>query len=61
MKSKDLEKIAKKAGLQLIRSRGSHRVYGKPGCPILTIPVKNSKDMNPNTYRGIVRQISNYG
>ena len=60
MKSKDLEKMAKKAGLLLIRSKGSHRHYGLPNMPIITIPVKNSKDMNPNTYKGIVKQLENY-
>ena len=60
MKSKDLEKMAKKAGLLLIRSKGSHRQYGLPNMPIITIPVKNGKDMNSHTYRGIIQQIANY-
>lgn len=61
MKSKDLEKIAKKSGLKLIRAKGSHRAYGKPNMPIITIPVKNGKDMNPKTYKNIIKQIATYG
>lgn len=60
MKSKDLEKIAKKSGLELIRSNGSHRIYGRPGFPIVTIPVKNGKDMNKHTYNAILTQLANY-
>jgi predicted RNA binding protein YcfA (HicA-like mRNA interferase family) len=60
MKSKTLEKLAKKAGLVLIRSKGSHKQYGKPNKPVITIPVKNGSDMNSFTYKAILEQIVNY-
>jgi predicted RNA binding protein YcfA (HicA-like mRNA interferase family) len=59
MRSKDLIKKAQKLGLEEKRSKGSHRVYYfAPLNETVLISVKNGKDMNPNTYRSIERQLT---
>ena len=63
MRSKELEKLAKKKGFKLIRSKGSHRIYGLvniPGTDKVIIPASNGKDMNPLTFKAIKNQLLSY-
>ena len=57
MEARKIEKILKKNGYVIIRkSRGSHRQYGKPGFPTVTVPFHGSKDISILVLKSLEKQ-----
>lgn len=58
MEARKAEKILKKNGYVSIRGKksGSHRQYGKPGCPTVTIPFHGSKDLTIGVLKSLEKQ-----
>lgn len=57
MEARRAEKILKKNGYVLIRRiASSHRQYGKPGCPTVTVPFHGSKDLSIGVLKSLEKQ-----
>ena len=48
----EAERVLLSAGFELLRSKGSHRIYGKGGQRV-TVPFHSGKDLHPK----IVKQV----
>jgi predicted RNA binding protein YcfA (HicA-like mRNA interferase family) len=49
-------RVLEKRGWFMVRKRGSHRVYQKPGNPAtVVVPVHGNTDLKPGTQRGIMK------
>jgi predicted RNA binding protein YcfA (HicA-like mRNA interferase family) len=53
---KDLGRILERAGWTLVRTRGSHRTYEKPGFGPITVPFHANKTMPLGTQRDIMKK-----
>lgn len=57
MEARKAEKILKRNGYVLIRTgKTSHRQYGKPGFPTVTIPFHGSKDLSMLVLKSLEKQ-----
>ena len=53
---KELARIVERAGWQLLRIHGSHRIYGKPGSVVrLSIPVHGNKPLKTGLLKHLVK------
>ena len=56
LSGKDLARILELRGWQLLRVRGSHRVYGKPGARNrLVIPIHGNRSLKPGMLHDILK------
>jgi predicted RNA binding protein YcfA (HicA-like mRNA interferase family) len=56
-KAKDLQKVAKKLGFQVVRQRGSHARWKHPDGRATTIPVHGNSDIGSWLFHEILRQL----
>ena len=54
---KEVERILKKLGFQLIRQSGSHAVYRHPDGRWTTVPLHPGKDIAKGTLRKIIKDL----
>jgi len=54
----EAEAIVLKAGFELLRSEGSHRIYGKEGTRIV-IPFHGSRILHPKIIKQVLKAIQN--
>ena len=56
-KAKDLQKVAKKLGFQVVRQKGSHARWKHPDGRATTIPVHGNSDIGSWLFHEILRQL----
>lgn len=54
--SKSIIKLLEGNGWCFDRQRGSHKIFIKEGSRPIVVPCHGGKDINPNTYRAILKQ-----
>ena len=55
-KAKDLQKVAKKLGFQVVRQKGSHARWKHPDGRATTIPVHGNSDIGSWLFHEILKQ-----
>ncbi len=57
MTGKEMLKLLKKNGWQVIRIKGSHHIVAKDGVPFtIPVPVHGNTDLKPGTEHSILKQ-----
>jgi len=56
-KAKDLQKVAKKLGFQVVRQKGSHARWKHPDGRATTIPVHGNSDIGSWLFHEILKQL----
>ena len=56
-KAKDLQKVAKKLGFQVVRQKGSHARWKHPDGRATTIPVHGNSDIGSWLFQEILKQL----
>lgn len=55
VRPKEVVRVLERAGFEFLRSRGSHRCYGKDGIDETVVVPMHRKDIKPGTLRNILR------
>ena len=55
VRPREVVRVLEKAGFEFLRSRGSHRSYGKEGIDETVVVPMHRKDIKPGTLRNILR------
>ena len=56
-KARDLQKVAKKLGFQMVRQKGSHARWKHPDGRATTIPVHGNSDIGSWLFHEILKQL----
>lgn len=56
-RAKDLQKVAKKLGFQVVRQKGSHARWKHPDGRATTIPVHGNSDIGSWLFHEILKQL----